>query len=78
MVLLPFGGQCVISKPIDENYRTGQFDENGKIYNPSGWKIALDTLLEGGKQSALGVFMQGRYYCQYDRQGQRLGYQYSG
>ena len=54
-----FGGQSAISKPIDEKYRTGQFDENGKIYNPSGWKIALDTLLEGGKQSALGVFMQG-------------------
>ena len=54
-----FGGQSVISKPIDEKYRTGQFDENGKIYNPSGWKIALDTLLEGGKQSALGVIMQG-------------------
>ena len=54
-----FGGQSVISKPIVEKYRTGQFDENGKIYNPSGWKIALDTLLEGGKQSALGVIMQG-------------------
>lgn len=54
-----FGGQSVISKPIDEKYRTGQFDENGKIYNPSEWKIALDTLLEGGKQSALGVIMQG-------------------
>lgn len=54
-----FGGQSAISKPIDEVYRTGQFDENGKIYNPSGWKIALDTLLEGGKQSALGVIMQG-------------------
>lgn len=54
-----FGGQSAISKPIDEKYRTGQFDENGKIYNPSGWEIALDTLLEGGKQSALGVIMQG-------------------
>ena len=54
-----FGGQSVISKPIDETYRTGQFDENGKIYNPSGWKIALDTLLEGTQQSALGVIMQG-------------------
>lgn len=54
-----FGGQSAISKPIDEKYRTGQFDKNGKIYNPSGWKIALDTLLEGGKQSALGVIMQG-------------------
>ena len=54
-----FGGQSAISNPIDEKYRTGQFDENGKIYNPSGWKIALDTLLEGGKQSALGVIMQG-------------------
>ena len=54
-----FGGQSVISKPIDEKYRTGQFDENGKIYNPSGWKIALDTLLEGTKQSALGIIMQG-------------------
>lgn len=54
-----FGGQSAISKPIDETYRTGQFDEYGKIYNPSGWKIALDTLLEGGKQGALGVIMQG-------------------
>lgn len=54
-----FGGQSAISKPIDEKYRTGQFDENGKIYNPSGWKIVLDTLLEGGKQSALGFIMQG-------------------
>ena len=54
-----FGGQSAISKPIDEVYRTGQFDENGKIYNPSGWKIALDTLLEGTQQSALGVIMQG-------------------
>lgn len=54
-----FGGQSAISKPIDEAYRTGQFDENGKIYNPSGWKIALDTLLEGTQQSALGVIMQG-------------------
>lgn len=54
-----FGGQSAISKPIDEKYRTGQFDENGKIYNPSGWKIALDTLLEGGKQGTLGVIMQG-------------------
>lgn len=54
-----FGGQSAISKPIDEVYRTGQFDENGKIYNPSGWKIALDTLLEGTQQSALGIIMQG-------------------
>lgn len=54
-----FGGQSAISKPIDETYRKGQFDENGKIYNPSGWKIALDTLLEGTQQSALGVIMQG-------------------
>lgn len=54
-----FGGQSAISKPIDEKYRTGQFDENGKIYNPSGWKIVLDTLLEGGKQSAVGAIMQG-------------------
>lgn len=54
-----FGGQSAISKPIDETYRTGQFNENGKIYNPSGWKIALDTLLEGTQQSALGVIMQG-------------------
>ena len=54
-----FGGQSVISKPIDEKYRTGQFDENGKIYNPSGWKIALDTLLEGGKQGSVGAIMHG-------------------
>ena len=54
-----FGGQSAISKPIDEVYRTGQFDENGKIYNPSVGKVIADTLGEVAKQSALGVFMQG-------------------
>lgn len=54
-----FGGQSAISKPIDEVYRTGQFDENGKIYNPSVGKIIADTLGEVTKQSAVGAIMQG-------------------
>lgn len=54
-----FGGQSAISKPIDEVYRTGQFDENGKIYNPSVGKVIADTLGEVAKQSAVGVIMQG-------------------
>lgn len=54
-----FGGQSAISKPIDEIYRTGQFDENGKIYNPSVGKVIANTLDEVAKQSAVGAIMQG-------------------
>lgn len=54
-----FGGQSAISKPIDEKYRTGQFDENGKVYNPSVGKILANTLNEVVKQSAVGAIMQG-------------------
>ena len=54
-----FGGQSAISKPIDEIYRTGQFDENGKIYNPSVGKVIANTLGEVTKQSAVGAIMQG-------------------
>lgn len=54
-----FGGQSGISKPIDEIYRTGQFDENGKVYNPSVGKILANTLGEVVKQSAVGAIMQG-------------------
>lgn len=54
-----FGGQSAISKPIDEKYRTGQFDENGKIYNPSVGKVIADTLGEVAKQTAVGAIMQG-------------------
>ena len=54
-----FGGQSAISKPIDETYRTGQFDENGKIYNPSVGKVIANTLGEVAKQSAVGAIMQG-------------------
>lgn len=54
-----FGGQSAISKPIDEVYRTGQFDENGKIYNPSVGKIIANTLGEVTKQTAVGAIMQG-------------------
>ena len=54
-----FGGQSAISKPIDEVYRTGQFDENGKIYNPSVGKIIANTLGEVAKQSAVGTIRQG-------------------
>lgn len=54
-----FGGQSAISKPIDEIYRTGQLDENGKVYNPSVGKILANTLGEVAKQSALGAIMQG-------------------
>lgn len=54
-----FGGQSAISKPIDEVYRSGQFDENGKIYNPSVGKVIANTLGEVAKQSAVGAIMQG-------------------
>jgi hypothetical protein len=54
-----FGGQSAISKPIDEVYRTGQFDENGNIYNPSVGKVIANTLGEVVKQSAVGAIMQG-------------------
>lgn len=54
-----FGGQSAISKPIDEIYRTGQFDENGMIYNPSVGKVIANTLGEVTKQSAVGAIMQG-------------------
>lgn len=54
-----FGGQSAISKPIDEKYRTGQFDENGKIYNPSVGKVIANTLGEVAKQTAVGAIMQG-------------------
>ena len=54
-----FGGQSAISNPIDEIYRTGQFDENGKVYNPSVGKILANTLGEVVKQSAVGAIMQG-------------------
>lgn len=54
-----FGGQSAISNPIDEIYRTGQFDENGKIYNPSVGKVIANTLGEVAKQSAVGAIMQG-------------------
>lgn len=54
-----FGGQSAISKPIDEIYRTGQFDENGKIYNPSVGKVIANTLGEVAEQSAVGAIRQG-------------------
>lgn len=54
-----FGGQSAIFKPIDEIYRTGQLDENGKVYNPSVGKILANTLGEVAKQSAVGAIMQG-------------------
>lgn len=54
-----FGGQSAISKPIDEVYRTGQFDENGKVYNPSVGKIIANTLGEVTKQITVGAIMQG-------------------
>ena len=54
-----FGGQSAISKPIDEIYRTGQLDENGKIYNPSVGKVIANTLGDVAKQTAVGAIMQG-------------------
>lgn len=54
-----FGGQSAISNPIDEIYRTGQLDENGKVYNPSVGKILANTLGEVAKQGAVGAIMQG-------------------
>ena len=54
-----FGGQSAISKPIDEVYRTGQFDENGNVYNPSVGKILANTLGEVAKQSLYGASLPG-------------------
>lgn len=67
-----FGGQSAISKPIDEVYRTGQFDENGKIYNPSVGKIIANTLGEVTKQTAVGAIMQGGTFANMIGKGRGL------
>lgn len=67
-----FGGQSAISKPIDEIYRTGQFDENGKIYNPSVGKVIANTLGEVAKQSAVGAIMQGGTFANMVGKGRGL------
>ena len=54
-----FGGQSVISTPINEVYRDGQFDENGKPYHTSVEKVLAKTIGEVTKGAALGTIMQG-------------------
>lgn len=54
-----FGGQSVISTPINEVYHDGQFDENGKPYHTSVEKVLAKTIGEVTKGAALGTIMQG-------------------
>lgn len=54
-----FGGQSAISTPINEVYRDGQFDENGKPYHTSVEKVLAKTIGEVTKGAALGTIMQG-------------------
>jgi hypothetical protein len=54
-----FGGQSAISTPVDEEYRRGQYDENGNIYNPSILEEAAKTAKNVVGQSAIGAVMQG-------------------
>ncbi len=59
MVLLPLVVSLLSRSLLMRFYRTGQFDENGKIYNPSVGKVIANTLGEVAKQSAVGAIMQG-------------------
>lgn len=54
-----FGGQSAISTPINEVYRDGQFDENGKPCHTSVEKVLAKTIGEVTKGAALGTIMQG-------------------
>jgi hypothetical protein len=54
-----FGGQSAISTPINEVYRDGQFDENGKPYHTSVEKVLAKTIGEVTKGAALGTIMPG-------------------
>lgn len=54
-----FGGQSAISTPINEVYRDGQFDENGKPYHTPVEKVLAKTIGEVTKGAALGTIMQG-------------------
>lgn len=56
---ITFGGQSAISTPINEVYRDGQFDENGKPYHTSVEKVLAKTIGEVTKGAALGTIMQG-------------------
>ena len=54
-----FGGQAVVSTPINEIYKDGQLDENGKVYHTSVGKTLAHTLEEVTKGAVLGSVMQG-------------------
>ena len=54
-----FGGQAVVSTPINEIYKDGQLDENGKVYHTSVGKTLAHTLEEVTKGAVLGSVIQG-------------------
>lgn len=54
-----FGGQSLVSTPINEIYKDGQLDENGNAYHTSVGKTLAHTLEEVTKGAVLGSVMQG-------------------
>ena len=54
-----FGGQQVISTPVDEGYRSGQFDENGNIYHTNVGKVVRTTAKNATRESLMGAVLQG-------------------
>ena len=54
-----FGGQQVISTPVDESYRSGQFDENGNIYHTNVGKVVRTTAKNATRESLMGAVLQG-------------------
>lgn len=54
-----FGGQAVVSTPVNEIYKEGQPDEEGKTYKTSVGKILYNTLGDVAKGAAIGAIMQG-------------------
>lgn len=54
-----FGGQALVSTPVNEIYKEGQLDENGNVYEPSVDKVLFNTLGDVAKGAVLGTVMQG-------------------
>ena len=54
-----FGGQQVISTPVDEGYRSGQFDENGNVYHTNIGKAVRTTAKNATRESLMGAVLQG-------------------
>ena len=54
-----FGGQQVISTPVDEGYRSGQFDENGNVYHTNVGKVVRTTAKNATRESLMGAVLQG-------------------